>query len=46
MRLIGTHHNCDVLIDHSVIEQRFSAQIEMMHRYDTPDGELDQHWLT
>ncbi len=34
MRLLGAHPNCVVLVDHYVIERRFSAMLEMLHAYD------------
>ena len=34
VRLVGAHPNCVVLVDHYVIEKRFGAMLEELHRYD------------
>ena len=34
LRMLGAHPNCAVLIDHHAIERKFSAVLEMLHRYD------------
>ena len=34
LTLIGGHSNCEVLVDHFAIEQRFSRVFEMLHRFD------------
>lgn len=35
MRLPGSHSNCVVLLDHAVIERRFMALLDMLHKFDT-----------
>jgi hypothetical protein len=34
VKLLGAHPNCVVLVDHCVIERRFAAILEELHRYD------------
>lgn len=39
MRLNGAHPNCICLVDHAVIERKFSPVLEMLHRYDKNPSE-------
>jgi hypothetical protein len=34
MRMLRAHPNCRVLVDHWVIESRYAAMLEMLHRFD------------
>lgn len=34
VKLIGTHSNCVVLVDHYAIETHFADVLEMLHRFD------------
>lgn len=39
MSLRNAHPNCVVLVDHYVIEQRFGAMLDMLHRFDEEAGD-------
>jgi hypothetical protein len=34
MQLLNAHQNCVVLVDHYAIEKKYSAMLEMLHRFD------------